>query len=121
MATKRWSGLNTYTVHEAQNASLGQGGSALITGTALSTVVAGKSIVAITFLENTQFHADGLIQEDVDGLAARDIWVNSATASVNSISNGSSTDGEVFAAGVTIYGRWTSVRLSSGKVMVYLG
>ena len=94
MATKRWSGLNTYTVHEAQNASLGQGGSALITGTAAAVAATGKAIIAITFL---------------------------ATASVNSISNGSGTDGEVFAAGVTIYGRWSQIQLASGKVMVYLG
>ena len=121
MATKRWSGLNTYTVHEAQNASLGQGGSALITGTTAAVAATGKAIIAITFLENTQFNAAGLIQDDVGGSASPDIWANSETASADSISNGSTIDGEVFAAGVTIYGRWSQIQLASGKVMVYLG
>ena len=115
MATKRWSGLNTYTVHEAQNASLGQGGSALITGTTAAVAPSGKTIIAITFLENTQFHADGLVSDDDT------LWVNSASASTGTVTNCATTDGEVFAAGVTIYGRWTEVRLASGKVMVYLG
>lgn len=115
MASKRWSGLNTYTVHEAQNASLGQGGSALITGTAAAVAPSGKTIVAITFLENTQFNTGGLIADDAL------LWANSLSASTDSATNCATTDGEVFAAGVTIYGRWSEVRLDSGKVMVYLG
>lgn len=117
MASKRWSGLNTYTVHEAQNASLGQGGSALITGTASAEVPSGKTIIAITFLENTEFNSDaeGLVAEDAG------LWPNSVSNSTDSISNCDVTDSELFAAGTTIYGRWLGLKLSSGKVMVYLG
>lgn len=116
MAIKRWSGLNTYTVHEAQNASLGQGGSALIIGTSAVTVPDDKTIVAITFLENTQFNSAGLIAED----GTR--WLNSEVlASKSVVSNDATIDGEVFPAGVTIYGRWTTVQLTSGKCIVYLG
>tara|TARA_R100001082_G_scaffold107926_1_gene82456 strand:- start:282 stop:635 length:354 start_codon:yes stop_codon:yes gene_type:complete len=117
MASKRWSGLNTYTVHEAQNASLGQGGSALITGTSQAVAPSGKTIVAITFLENSEFNSD------TEGLVAEDpgLWVNSVSNSTDTITNCDVVDSEIFPAGTTIYGRWTSLKLASGKIMVYLG
>ena len=116
MASKRWSGLNTFTVHEAQNASLGQGGSAFITGTTAVVCRDGKTIVAITFLENTQFNSsDGLVAED----STR--WFNSESNATNTVTaNDDNTDNEVFPAGVTIFGRWTEVRLASGKCVVYV-
>ena len=117
MASKRWSGLNTYTVHEAQNASMGQGGSALVTGTSTVAVPSDKTIVAITFLENTQFHSSsGLVAED------NTRWLNSeANATKTVTSNDDVTDSEVFPAGVTIFGRWIELKLVSGKCIVYLG
>jgi hypothetical protein len=117
MASKRWSGLNTYTVHEAQNASMGQGGSALVTGTSAVAVPSDKTIVAITFLENSQFaSSDGLVAED----ATR--WLNSESLASKSVtSNDAVVDNEVFPAGVTIFGRWTELKLASGKCIIYLG
>ena len=38
-----------------------------------------------------------------------------------SASNGAAIDGETFPKGVTIYGRWTSFKLSSGLVIAYRG
>jgi hypothetical protein len=116
MASKRWSGINTYSVHEAQNAALGQGGSALITGTSEVAVPEGKTIIAITFLEDTVFdNSSGLVAEDETR------WANSeALASKTATSNDDVVDGETFPAGITIYDRWTKVNLTSGLVMIYV-
>ena len=116
MASKRWSGINTYSVHEAQNAQLGQGGSALVSGEDEVAVPEGKTIIAITFLEDTKFEASGgLVAED----SAR--WANSQTAASKTVTDNDSVSGtELFSAGITIYGRWTSVHLASGLVMLYI-
>ena len=117
MASKRWSGLNTYTVHEGQNAALGQGGCALVTGTSAATAPTGKTIIAITFLENSVFHStNGLISEDDK------LWLNTQVNATDTMSAGTApADNEMFPAGITIYGRWNELKLTSGKVMVYLG
>lgn len=116
MASKRYSGLNTYTVHEAQNASIGQGGAALITGTSAAVCTEGKTIIAITFLENSVFSSTtGLVAEDETN------WANSESTTSNLITNSATTDSEIFPAGITIYGRWSQIALTFGKVMVYFG
>ena len=38
-----------------------------------------------------------------------------------STNNGAPIDSETFPKGVTIYGRWTSFTLTSGKVIAYRG
>jgi len=38
-----------------------------------------------------------------------------------SSANGAAIDGETFPKGVTIYGRWSSFKLSSGLVIAYRG
>mgnify|MGYP003634630896 CR=1 FL=1 len=99
----------------------GQMGSALITGTAAvtSNSVDGmrKAVFcAITFLEDTVFDSAGLIAED------RAMYTNSDTGSTGiSSANTATTDDVSFAAGITIYGRWTSIMLDSGKVVAYIG
>ena len=114
-------GLHKYTVQEAQNAGLGQLGSIFVTGTAAATAALGV-FVAITFLEDTVFDSDaeGLVAED------NELWPNSvgdadATTTKISAANGDNTDTETFPRGVTIYGRWTSFKLTSGKVIAYVG
>ena len=50
------------------------------------------------------------------------MYVNSDTAQTGiSASNTDNTDTETFPEGVTIYGRWTSIALDSGKVIAYVG
>ena len=101
--------------------SFGQMGSVLITGTSAVTSngVAGMEkavFCAITFLEDTEFDTAGLIAED------KTMYVNSDTGSTGiSASNTATTDSETFPEGVTIYGRWTSIALDSGKVIAYIG
>ena len=101
--------------------SFGQMGSALITGTGsvTSNGVAGMEkavFCAITFLEDTVFNSAGLISED------KTMYVNSDTDQTGiSASSTSTTNGETFPEGVTIYGRWTACTLASGTVIVYYG
>lgn len=109
-------GLHKRTVQEALNASFGQGGSILVTGTSAVTCVSGV-FVAIQFVEDSVFaSADGLVAE------TQESWLDDAGNSTDvSASNGATTDGITFPAGMTIYGRWTSFKLASGKAIGYKG
>jgi len=110
----------------------GQMGSILITGTTNAVTLIGgldsdstpasnvdrttKVFVAITFLEDTVFDNAGLTSED------NTMFINDTVASTGIDANGGAvTDGETFPAGVTIYGRWTSILLDSGKCIAYVG
>tara|TARA_R110002020_G_scaffold175164_1_gene367073 strand:+ start:242 stop:583 length:342 start_codon:yes stop_codon:yes gene_type:complete len=100
----------------------GQMGSILITGTTNAVTSNGVTgmekavFVAITFLEDTVFDNAGLTAEDSR------MYPNDTTAGTGIDANGGAvTDGETFPMGVTIYGRWTSILLDSGKVIAYIG
>ena len=110
----------------------GQMGSILITGTTNAVTIIGgldsdgtpadnvnrttPVFVAITFLEDTVFDAAGLTSED------NTLFINDTVASTGIDANGGAvTDGVTFPKGVTIYGRWTSILLDSGKCIAYLG
>ena len=98
----------------------GQMGSVLITGVAAVTsngVTGMENAVfcAITFLEDTEFDTAGLISTEPT------IFPNSAVAQTGISGNTAVTDSETFPKGVTIYGRWTTVMLDSGKVIAYIG
>ena len=72
--------------------------------------------IAIQFVEDTTFDTVGLISEDPN------IYINSSTGSPGiDADGGSSTDGVTFPKGLVIYGRWTSIRLDSGKAIAYVG
>ena len=110
----------------------GQMGSILITGTTNAVTIIGgrdsdstpasnvnrttKVFVAITFLEDTVFDDAGLTADD------NTMFPNDTVASTGIDANGGAiTDGETFPKGVTIYGRWTSILLDSGKCIAYVG
>ena len=96
----------------------------------------GKVFVAITFLANTQLeilatNAGGLTADTSDPNAeyiGTDVAAHNATAG-----NATTVTGELgqiidnsntFPSGVTIYGRWTSVEIGSGKtgaLIAYIG
>lgn len=71
---------------------------------------------AITFLEDTVFtETTGLVAAD------QNLYINSV-ANQSKISGGTNiTTSEVFPKGVTIYGRFTQIKLVSGKVIAYIG
>ena len=77
------------------------------------TPPANNVYVAIYVLTETTFTNTGLVAE-------------SATGSINSTGIGAGTGGKVvdgvaFEAGTTIYGRWTSIDITSGSVIAYVG
>ena len=77
------------------------------------TPPANQVYVAIYMLTDTTFTSTGLVAE-------------SATASINSTgigagANGKVVDSVIFTAGTTIYGRWTSIDMTSGSVIAYVG
>ena len=102
----------------------GQMGSIHAAGTeAITCGVTDGVFVAITFLEDTKFDngTEGLVAStDVDG--TQQLFPDS-TKTCTSIhgSGGDVTDNEVFPKGITIYGRWTGFKLSSGRVIAYVG
>ena len=98
---------------EAKNAELGQGGSFLVKDTDAHTPASGV-IVAITATEASAISA--LVAESGD-------YVNTAAASTaDGSANGDAlSTSEALAAGVTVYGRWTSITLNSGAVWCYIG
>ena len=72
--------------------------------------------VAITFLEDTVFDNAGLTSED------NTMFINDTVASTGIDADGGAvTDSVTFPKGITIYGRWTSILLDSGKCIAYLG
>ena len=99
----------------------GQMGSVFITGTSAVTSngVAGKEgavFCAITFLEETEFAAsNGLVAED------NTEFINSNALQSGISANTAVVDSEKFPKGVTIYGRFTQIQLSSGLAIAYLG
>ena len=110
-------GLHKRTVQEALNASLGQAGSILITGTTACTCDEGI-FVAIQFIEDTVFASasGGLVAESEQS------WPDDAGTGTDIDSDaGAVTDSVTFPAGMTIYGRWTGLTLASGKVIAYRG
>ena len=104
-----------FSVSEAQNLSLGQSGSILVTGTTACTCLRGV-FVAIQFLEDTVFNSTNGLVAETEQLFPDDTGVSSLVSA-----NGAAIDGETFPKGVTIYGRWTGFILASGKVIAYVG
>ena len=75
--------------------------------------------IAISFLEDTVFdssNTEGLIAEDGRLFPSS----NGKSADIDSDA-GVATDSETFPKGMTIYGRWTGFKLSSGRVIAYIG
>ena len=113
--------------------AFGQLGSIHAAGTEAITIIGGddtnstpagntnritKVFVAITFLEDTVFASDteGLVAETTQ------LFPDSTGAGTLIDANGGDVvDSETFPKGVTIYGRWTGFKLSSGRVIAYLG
>ena len=88
----------------------------------------GKIIVAITMLENIKFHSSGLTQDTdyfkLTSAASSEDGVSFFGTSAQTLANGEDDDGDSitsvviantveFPKGLTIYGRWTMLRLST--------
>ena len=117
---------NKYSVSEAGNLGLGQAGSMFIDASGAASPPTGSVFVAITFLESTILDASG-------GLVASDQnqYANTEAAAHNE-SDGSETTtqgsgglqidaNDTFPQGVTIFGRWTEIDITSGTLIAYIG
>jgi len=124
MAGRRKGGIQGYTVQEAQNSALGQAGSTYNDNSPDDTLVppTGSVFVAITMIEDVVFAS--LVAQD------QNLYINTVQASHDkSDGNATSTVGSggqnvssvTFPAGITIYGRWTSVNVASGSCVAYIG
>ena len=97
-------------------AELGQSGAAYIGDTGTLTPTDGKIFVAIQIIEDAVFNStNGLKSEDDTK------WPNTQSAATAIDSDSEVVDSVTFPAGMTIYGRWNQIILSSGKVIAYLG
>ena len=95
--------INKYTVNESSNVALGQTGAKFISDTAVHS----GTFVAITMLEDTVFNA----------LTPTDTTNGYGVGSYN----GNTMASETIPQGVTIYGRWNSIALTTGLVIAYIG
>ena len=97
------SSLSKFTVVEANNIALGQAGAKFISDNAVHT----GSFIAITMIEDTVFNA----------LTPDDTTNGYGVGSYN----GNSMASEVLPAGLTIFGKWTTIDLASGACIAYIG
>jgi len=96
-------GIRTYDEKEAGNVALGQVGCFCEEGT---TVITGKKVVAIQFLEDTAFTT---------------LTPNTSSFVGTAGGNGDSVAGNTFPTGLTIFGQWTAITLASGSIIAYEG
>jgi len=116
MAGKR-GGIHSYTVQEAQNAAMGQAGSVFLDTASTDFIPTNGVVVAITMITDCAF--EFLTGEGGDGSGTY----------INRIGDGYESQGDAlgsgdsFPAGMTIYGRWTtvSVQTSGQKCICYVG
>jgi len=118
------------SLHDLASGAFGQNGSVLINSTNTVTPNEGKHFHAITFITNTVFanNTDGLVSNTSDHAVRTTTTsgVVAATMSFNSTDGGSlgtggtATGTITFPAGITIYGKWTQVKLASGTAVAYL-
>lgn len=115
-------------ITDRQKQMAGQEGSVFIdTVNQDVTPPSGKVFIAIKCLEQCNFHSDdgdygpgaagGLATTDTDK------YMNSDAASTGGGGTGGNivTYGNVFQSGTTLYGRWTSIALHTGKCIAYVG
>lgn len=119
------------SLHDLASGAFGQNGSVFINST--NTVTPNdpdQHFHAITFVTNTRFqaNADGLVSNTSDH-ATRTTTTSGLTdvsMSFNSTNGGqlgtggSPTGTIVFPAGLTVYGRWSQIKLHSGQCVAYL-
>ena len=105
-------GIHTYSVQESQNAGLGQAGSVYLSNLATTFTPTNGVIVAVNILEDdTAF----------DTLTAEDSSKYMSKGATGYESGGNDISTNTFPQGTVLFGRWTSIDLSAGKVICYIG
>ena len=116
----------------------GQMGSVFNDGTAAMAPPTGKVFVAITMLTDTTFDTSaGLVADNnsANGLEyIGTVFARDADGTVNDAAHDESSSkatlgsggvvvdvSNTFVAGITIYGRWTSINPAGGHIIAYIG
>ena len=113
-----------YESREGHGVALGQGGSAYTTASSDAIKPpTGTVFVAITMLEDTVFDSvSGLVASIPTRYINTDTAANDlGTETSDQGSGGQVVDSVSFPQGVTIYGRWTEIDVTSGKIIAYIG
>ena len=106
-------GLHSYTVQEAQNATMGQAGSVYLDADGTTFTPTSGVVVAITMVQETDF--DTLTPES--GTQCIEVGGTGYESGGDTL-----VSSDLFPAGMTIYGRWTSVSLNTnGACICYIG
>jgi len=104
-------GIQGYTVQEAQNVSMGQAGVAYLSDGDPYTPPTGSVVVAIQAIDDCTFETDTASES-----------TNYASPAAAHSSGGDAMGALTNPSGVTIYGRFTSVHMTSScKAILYLG
>ena len=111
---------NKYTVQESNNLAIGQGPSMFINeqstdGSKVYTPPTNTVFIAIQVINDAQFTQ--LLAEDNTKCFGGDGVDNSRAGGTGDRVPAAST----FPAGTVIYGRWTTIELTNGIVVVYCG
>ena len=106
-------GIHKFTVQESQNLGLGQGGVAYMTTGATYTPPSNTVVVAMTFIEDSVFAAGTTVDTSQ--------FTGQGSGTEGPGTNAAAFGTDTFPAGVTIYGRFTAVDLTSGAAMLYIG
>ena len=119
-------GIHTYSVQESQNAGLGQAGSIFIDASGATSPPTGKVFLAITMLEDTIFDASGgLVAENQNQYANTEAAAHNEADGSETTTQGSGglqiDASNTFPAGVTIFGRYTEIDITSGMIIAYIG
>ena len=99
--------MHKYTVNEANNVQLGQAGSIFDNGGGGATTSSSGDIVAIQFIADTTF---------TDLTPVDSSYIGTSGGSGDAVTNS-----DTFGAGVTIFGRWSTFEINSGKAIAYIG
>ena len=110
----------------------GQLGSLFLDASGAASPPTDKVFVAITMLADTVFDATGGLVADTTNTAIAGLEYIGTDAAAHNLSDGSETaisgsgglqidDSNTFPKGVTIYGRWTEIDLTSGMCVAYIG
>ena len=118
--------VSKYSVVEAGNLGLGQAGSIFLDASGASSPPTGTVFVAITFLDDTILDASGgLVAEAANQYANTEAAAHNESDGSETTTQGSGglqIDGSnTFPAGVTIFGRWTEIDITSGMLIAYIG
>ena len=119
-------GIHTYSVQESQNAGLGQAGSVFIDASGAVSPPTGKVFIAITFIDETILDASGgLVAENENNYANTEAAAHNEADGSETTTQGSGglqmDASNTFPAGITIFGRYTEIDITSGMLIAYIG